>query len=380
MLGGGRQQTISEDPALSPDLFQESAGCYVLDSPSKNATVRLRWDVVDRMSAEILHGFGAIPRKGAEVGGVLLGRAVLSDRLIVDIEDFEVVPCRYTRGPYYALSLQEMGRFREVVEKHSPRVDGGIYAVGFFRSHTRGLLRLEMDDLELLEICFPHPTDIALLVKLSAGRPGAGAIFFREQGGIRPDSPFLEFPFQRVRPSGSVSPSAKTSGPGPDPARAPAHKGPVSIMETEDLTPSPKPKRGNVWIPLSFIFLILGVALGLSVGHLMGIIQRTRVAAIPVDAYQLDLTVTPSGDTLQLKWNRNAAVLSRARSAVLSIQDGQYSNRLNIDPRDLAGGTLFYRNVTGEVNFKLEVFTGDRSSLCETLEYRAGPSPPPAKK
>jgi len=364
---------------LSPDLFQESAGSYVLDAPGRKATVRLRWDVMERMSSEMLRGFGAIPRRGAEIGGVLLGRAVMGDRLIVDVEDFELVPCRYTRGPYYALSLQEMGHFREVVERNAPRPDGGVYAVGFFRSHTRDRLSLGMDDMELLEVCLPHPTDIALLVKLSGGRPDVGAIFFREPGGMRSDSSYLEFPFRRARPAGRSNSSGKRPGPPPNPASAPVKEGTASTMESEDLTQSPKPKRGNFWIPLSFIFLVLGVALGLSVGHLMGIIQRTRAAAVPADAYQLDLAVTPSGDTLQLKWNRNAAVLSKARSAVLSIQDGQYSNRLNIDPRDLAGGTLFYRNVSGEVNFKLEVFTGERSSLCETLEYRAGP-PPPAKR
>lgn len=364
---------------MSPELFQETADRYVLDAPQKNATVRIRWDVMERMSSEILRGFGAIPRKGAEVGGVLLGRAVMDGRLVVDIEDFELVPCRYTRGPYYALSLQEMAHFREVVERNAPRADGGIYAVGFFRSHTRARIGLETDDLELLEICFPHPTDIALLVQLAAGRPGVGAIFFREPGGIRSESAYLEFPFRRSPPRGSGHSSTRTSRPAPSQAGKQVKEGTASIMESEDLTQSPKPKRGNFWIPLSFIFLILGVALGLSVGHLMGIIQRTRAAAIPPDAYQLDLAVTPSGDTLQLKWNRSAAVLSKARSAVLSIQDGQYSNRLNIDPRDLAGGTLFYRNVTGEVNFKLEVFTGERSSLCETLEYRAG-QPPAARK
>lgn len=379
MLGGGRHQTIAEDRALSPELSQETADHYVLDVPGKSATVRIRWDVMERMSNEILRGFGAIPRTGMEIGGILLGRAVMGQRLVVDIEDFELVPCRHTRGPYYALSLQEMAHFREAVERHAPRADGGLYAVGFFRSHLRQRMQLEIDDLELLEVCFPHPTDIALLVKLAAGRPGAGAIFFREQGGSRFDSAYLEFPFRRSRPQSSGNSSTRTTRPAPGPVSKQVKEGTTSIMESEDLTQSPKPKRGNFWIPLSFIFLILGVALGLSVGHLMGIIQRTRAAAVPVDAYQLDLAVTPSGDTLQLKWNRNAAVLARARSAVLSIQDGQYSNRLNIDPRDLAGGTLFYRNVTGEVNFKLEVFTGERSSLCETLEYRAG-QPPPAKK
>jgi len=334
---------------------------FVWEPPGKAVTIKLRWEVMDRMAREMLRGFGAMPRRAAEVGGILLGRAVWGERLEVHIEDFEMVPCGYTRGPSYALSAEETARFQEAVRRHAPAGDGKLYAVGFFRSNTREQLKLEDEDVALLDLCFPEPTGVCLLVKPSAGRAGVGGFFFREDGEIRSRLSYLEFPFRRVEGAAPVEATQPT-------------------MEVESPSPgaTEKRKRGNIWIPLSFIFLVLGVCLGLSVGHLMGIIQRSRAAAIPEDAYQLDLSVKRSGDALQVKWNRHAPSLARARKAVLSIQDGEYSNRLNIDPQDLAGGTLFYRNVTGTVHFKLEVFTTERASVSETAEYRAEGNAEPA--
>src|SRR5580698_10036098 len=48
---------------------------YVWEVPDKKISIQLHFDVIDRMSPEILRGFGALKRRGAEVGGILLGRS-----------------------------------------------------------------------------------------------------------------------------------------------------------------------------------------------------------------------------------------------------------------------------------------------------------------
>ena len=52
---------------------QDPAGYYVWEVPGQPVIVHLRLDVVDRLAAEVMRGFGAVPKRGAEVGGVLIG-------------------------------------------------------------------------------------------------------------------------------------------------------------------------------------------------------------------------------------------------------------------------------------------------------------------
>jgi hypothetical protein len=45
---------------------------YLWEMPEKGVSVRFDLDVVDRLLAEVLRGFGVIPKRGIEIGGVLL--------------------------------------------------------------------------------------------------------------------------------------------------------------------------------------------------------------------------------------------------------------------------------------------------------------------
>lgn len=51
-------------------------GTYTWEAPRKPQIVRLSLDAVDRMQQDVMRGFGAVPRRGAEVGGVLIGSVV----------------------------------------------------------------------------------------------------------------------------------------------------------------------------------------------------------------------------------------------------------------------------------------------------------------
>ena len=49
-------------------------------------------DERDRMQQDVMKGFGAVPKRGAEVGGILLGRTTPGDKLFVTIDDYVLVP------------------------------------------------------------------------------------------------------------------------------------------------------------------------------------------------------------------------------------------------------------------------------------------------
>src|SRR5437899_12667722 len=88
-------------------------GYYVWAAPGRSVVVHLHLDVVDRILIDVMRGFGAVPKRGAEVGGVLLGRIEKGDPSVVWIEDFVLVACEYKRGPSYLLTRDDLNAFEE---------------------------------------------------------------------------------------------------------------------------------------------------------------------------------------------------------------------------------------------------------------------------
>src|SRR5712692_1668225 len=109
-------------------------GYYVWEIPGKPVVVHLHLDVVDRVLAEVMRGFGAVPKRGAEVGGLLLGTIEHRDPALVRVEDFEPVACEYTRGPSYLFDDEDRRAFEEACERWQPDASPSAYAIGYFRS------------------------------------------------------------------------------------------------------------------------------------------------------------------------------------------------------------------------------------------------------
>src|SRR5258708_40143777 len=83
---------------------QDPAGYYVWEVSGQSVVVHLRLDVVDRLAAEVMRRFGSVPKRGAEVGGFLIGTIRPGVPAIVGIDDFEPLACAYRRGPSFQLT------------------------------------------------------------------------------------------------------------------------------------------------------------------------------------------------------------------------------------------------------------------------------------
>ena len=55
---------------------------------------------------------------------------------------------------------------------------------------------------------------------------------------------------------------------------------------------------------------------------------------------------------------------------MLRINDGGREKEVDIDALQLQNPQVFYRNLSEKVTFKLEVFTKERVSLSETVEWK----------
>src|SRR5471030_2013782 len=98
-----------------------------------------------------MRGFGAVPRRGAEVGGVLIGSVMRDDagRPVIMVDDYELVPIEYKRGPSYLLSADDSATFAALIDRLHEGNDSAYQPVGFFRSHTRDAPCLGPDDIQL---------------------------------------------------------------------------------------------------------------------------------------------------------------------------------------------------------------------------------------
>ncbi len=82
-------------------MTQGVPGYYVWEIPGKPVAIHLHLEVVDRLLVDVMRGFGAVRKRGAEIGGLLIGTIEPGDPTIVRIEDFESIECGYKRGPSY---------------------------------------------------------------------------------------------------------------------------------------------------------------------------------------------------------------------------------------------------------------------------------------
>jgi len=365
---------------------QDPAGYYVWEVPGQPVIVHLRLDVVDRLAAEVMRGFGSVPKRGAEVGGVLIGTTRPGVPAIVWIDDFEPVACEYRRGPSYLFTEEDGRAFEDCWGRLRPSVSPSAYAVGYFRSHTRDGFSLEAEDLELLDQFFPGPAQVALLIKPYATKVSVGALFIREHGVFPATTP-LEFPLRRRELLGEEAPprrslmesrvdarmtrrtraGALASEDPPQTAFGFSGSEPPLPVESQTIVvPARGWRSGWVWFPLTFLFLLLGVALGYQLALTLG----ARAAAKAEQDISLSLSVKKSGDNLSVTWNRFSPPVRIAQKGMLEIDDGGYTKPVALDAAQLQNGSLIYRNATNSVRFRLTVYPQSRVSVVETLEWK----------
>jgi hypothetical protein len=371
-------------------------GYYLFEIPGKSASVYLGLDVVDRLQQDVMRGFGAVPKRGAEVGGFLLGSAAQNDRLIIEIEEYEMLPIEYKRGPSYQLSPSDVELFHSALERLRETGNKNLSPVGFFRSNTRDAASLVEDDFELLNRFFPDPNTVVLMIKPYATRVSSATFLFRENGQFPPEAPLVEFSFRRkdLAPGeeafasriGATERSAPqlARGTGEPETRTRRHGAELSLVpydeaqpnepqaaEFEDLPPRAsaaaphvKSRSGWVWVPLSFIFLLLGVLLGFQAALTL------RPASAASDPFNLQLSVSKEASNLNVRWDRQALAIRTATRGVLVIVDGSYHKTVDLDPNQLQTGSVVYRYNSGQVQFRLEVYPRDRDMLVESITWK----------
>lgn len=371
---------------------QAVPGYYVWQVPG-SPMIHLDLEVVDRLLNEALTGFGAIPRRGAEVGGILIGAI---ENGIVRIDDFQPVPCEYKRGPSYQLSEADQRAFDDAYQVLKPAPGLTTYAVGYYRSNTREAAVLGDEDREICQRYFPPPANVVLLIKPYTTKVSTAG-FLTYQNGKLPDTSPLEFPLRRWELAGEQPPARRPLGEArprsserparaaaPPPSREaenffgdpppPTYVEPESVPEPEAERPyavtagaRAHRQRSWVWFPLSFIFLLFGVLLGFLAAVNINPHSSTNSSE---DAYSVSLAVTENDDSLHVRWDRQAPAIRAAERGVLEITDGNNPTKIvDLSTTTLKTGSVIYRHLTPAVRFRLQLFMKGHTVVTENINW-----------
>ncbi|HEY3444389.1 MAG TPA: hypothetical protein VGK29_26800 [Paludibaculum sp.] len=214
--------------------------------PGGGAVFTMQAGLVNQLKAKVAEGLLALPKRGMEVGGVLLGRVLNRDPLEVQITAFEPVPCEHRFGPTFILSDNDLAGLDSLLAELTSRDDAAI--VGYFRSCTGREQALDDADLELLRTRFPGPESIVLSIKPLSLRD-CQAWFFLPQSGTMPTIP--------SHPAMPFDDRQTLETPEARPAETPALG---SLVPVEETPPPPEPQAVESPAPLPHASVALAPA------------------------------------------------------------------------------------------------------------------------
>ena len=352
--------------------------------PLPEGAIHFDLELVDRMSIDIMRGFGAVPKRGAEVGGILLGAVQAAEPPAIHVHDYIPVPIEYRRGPSYLLSLNDVGPFEEAMEK--ALLHEKWKPVGFYRSHTRDAAGFTEEDRKFFEQYFPGAAAVAMLVKPFATRVSQAGFMMREEGALPLRAPASEFPFRRrdldpamkgdAAPRGERKrerkPSEETEAPRasePEPALSAGDSEALEIVPVTPPIPLHRAAARLEWLRaplwLALVLLTLGAILG---------VESTSWLELPwlprPDPFRLAMRVADSGDDVLLFWDRDAPALQFAWRGSITVEDGTSKSVVPLDAAQLRRGSLIYRPATGQVQFRLALASGQGTELTAAIGWR----------
>ena len=347
---------------------------------SRKFAIHVHPDVLARLAMEVRVAFKRVPRRGLEVGGILLGRTdQRNDTTTFWMEGFESIDSEHRSGPSYLLSEPDLVLLREALTRKRAA------SIGIFRSQTRSQeLLLEEADSKLFGECFGGGNALFLLACPVAAK---AAFFVRENGEMRC---VYEF---------GLGPSLATGVAAQD----------VSASETDEIVQPPiqaallavskaippadqadtatasvplfdraiegnrfgraldrglvKPQTGSLRRGAGFkkgTWLLAALMLSAFLGAAIGVLSHSRPPSIhpqALPANDLHLTVAGSGGSLRLHWDQNTSGIRNPSRAVLHIQDGEYQMVRNLTPAEFNAGNVAYEPRSREVSFRVELFS-----------------------
>lgn len=180
-------------------------------------------EAANKLRRLAIGGLLALPKRGIEIGGLLLGS--VSDRApyLVSIEDLCPIATEHRSGPGFVLSEDDHIGLRELLARI--RGSSEHFVVGYYRSHTApgSQPALDQSDRGLIDTYFSDPSHVFLAIRPWSTRRCAAMLYFWSGGEIDAEGPAFELGDESASPPGPVSAAQSGSAaPPPSPAPKPA--------------------------------------------------------------------------------------------------------------------------------------------------------------
>lgn len=333
--------------------------------------------IVSAIRARALEGFHSLPKRGTEVGGLLVGRVLRTKPLLARISGFEDVTCSHSFGPSYVLTGEDKAGLEAALQRERPDP-----VIGFVRSYTGRDMVLDEADRNLMQQYFPAGA-VFLLLQPRAPHGCAATFLFPEKGeiGWEPQVPQFDFSEERLTGEASAASAAAVAAPEPpvapeatvEPVETPV--GPVAAPEpvplpafvrhARDPDPEAPRKRGFLLPLLGWIVLCVAAA---------GIYELWTMARAP-RWEPLGLTAQIAPDTIHLAWNHDSRAAHDATRGALTVDDAALHQRVPLTAGQVRAGAYDYRPASSSVLFRLELYGSGLQSSGDSLQVVSTSSP-----
>lgn len=339
-----------------------------------------------------IEGLVALPKRGVEVGGIVVGRASGTE---LQIEGFEEVRCEHKYGPSYALSDADRDALSKLLEQ---RRKGALPVVGFFRSFTSRSPMVEEADEIFVRQRFPKGNFVFLMLRPLSVESCLASFRYCVDGRLLPDTedPPFQFDFSQMPPMEPAPEPVPEIPQEPQPsqiAQPPTMAGPVPIPKfapVPKLAPVPKPVRvpepvpvpepphlevqlpaqpkvweryGTMEMPASqsqprrkFGQWAVAAGIGLLLGVSGAALYKSRIGPPQPEWAELHLDVHPESGQLRVTWDGNAPSALTATRGLLAVTHGDNHQDVPLNSQEVRAGHYTLMPTPGDLGVRLILY------------------------
>lgn len=347
---------------------------FVLEEGSYRKTIGLAGGAAERLRIDAVEALRSLPRRGLEIGGILLGEAGNSFL----VKGVAPVESEHLYGPRYEQSERDRAIFQAQMDELRRAGDGNV-PIGLYRTYTSEGGGVDARDIEALRLYFSGSDAVLLLALPKATGRVAISCFHWDQRRLISCAPAAA-PAPDVT---SLLPADSPEMPADSLARTPIQ--PESVRPAAKLVEFPQvaQKRRNPAAKAARWFneaALAGIA-ALIVFGAVSLMHYEPASALVKPAARaanrLGARVVSTADGAQVLWNGKSDPIRRAVGALLSVEDNGNKTDLPISLSELHTGNVFYGAASPRATFVLTVYTADGSEIRESMVARgATPAAP----
>ena len=339
--------------------------------------------------AQVYQGMRTLAHGGLEVGGLLVGPKADAGRVV---DGIITLPIEYRHGPSFQMSSSDLDNVVLAIE--SVQGDPLKTVVGLYRSRTRGDGTLRESDYEILDAIERAHLSFALDFRCCFVLAPISETVALACIALRSGDGWGEMPPFTLGPDLFSIGSLQSSTGLPQIPRSPARESrlidsrvsfpsAVEPVHDESMQPRRAPSlavgggsvwRARIWLYAAACLVLVGGVAGAYLWTIKKQPQATGSVRTQIDASRalLGFSATLQGSVWKLAWDRAAMAALNPIAAVLSIEDGGYSQEVQIAPADLTTGTIFYSPQNSNLTFRLRIDRG-RERIEEQVRVLGAP-------